>query len=111
MRTEAKRTQLAEADDTSAFLHRAWRLRRRGEMRKFMLTLRKACQLHETSARLWTQYAVACASTGHAADAREALARALWLRQRCHDAGRANTTRLLLVQLERGTLGGGKRAA
>jgi hypothetical protein len=69
-----------------------------------MLVLRQACLEHDHSARLWVHYALACAACGKVTDAKEALSRALWLRQRCHEEGRIVTTRALLERLDRGAL-------
>lgn len=67
-----------------------------------MLTLRAACQLDDTSARLWTLYAARCLEVRRRDDALSALRRAAWLRERCHDVERARVTRALVDQIESG---------
>lgn len=111
MRSKVEQARADETDDAGALLKRALRCRRRGELRKYKLTLRKACQRHETSARLWTQYAFACALSGDAEEARAALLQALWLRQRCREQRRVETTRELLARLSSGAFGVPRRAA
>ncbi len=86
-----------QTDRLSTVVRQAKRCRRRGEARKAMLLWREACHLDGESARLWTQYAVACFGFGRDDEARHALSQAVWLRQRARDHRRAKVTGSLVV--------------
>lgn len=96
-RLSRTQSQTTPVDDR---LQRARRLRLRGEQRKALLLLREACCLSEHEARLWTLYSVQCWRTGHRDEARAAMRRALWLRQRENDQARAHVLRGLLLAME-----------
>jgi Flp pilus assembly protein TadD len=67
-----------------------------------MKVLERACCAESGSARLWTLYGVYSARAGRRDDALRALKQALWLREREHDVGRANVTRMLIERLAAG---------
>jgi len=70
-----------------------------------MLALEQACCLSEHDARLWTLYAIECQRAGRNDRAHEALARAVWLRQRQRDTARVRVTRRLIEWLKNGSVG------
>ena len=90
---------------------RARRMRRRGEQRRAMLTLRQAAQEAGTDARLWTLYGVQCARIRRLDDALEALGHAAWLRERARDTARARVTHTLRAKLSEGGLASARFAA
>lgn len=67
-----------------------------------MLLLREACFEQAGDPRLWTLYGVQCARLGRRDEAVHALGQAVWLRERCRDARRAEVTRALLERVEQG---------
>lgn len=77
-------------------LSRVRRMRRRGEQRRAMMTLRDAAYDAGDDASLWTLYADQCIRAGKPDRAEQALTQALWLRERNHDRARAAVTRRLL---------------
>ncbi len=82
--------------EREVMLARVRRMRRRGEQRRAMLTLRDAAYGAQDDASLWTLYASQCIRAGKRDRAEQALSQALWLRERSHDEPRAEVTRRLL---------------
>jgi len=80
-------------------LGRARRAQQRGERRQALVALREAALLEETDAKLWALYGAACAKANRLDDAERAFTQALYLRQRQHDAPRANALRDLIQRL------------
>ncbi len=66
-----------------------------------MVALREATLLAETDAKLWALYGAACAKANRLGEAERALGQALYLRQRQHDAPRANALRSAIQRLGR----------
>ena len=75
---------------TELLLSRARRALQRGERRQALVALREATLLAETDAKLWALYGSACAKANRIEEAERAFGQALYLRQREHDAPRAN---------------------
>jgi len=84
---------------TELLLSRARRAQQRGERRQALVALREATLLAETDAKLWALYGSACAKANRRDEAERALAQALYLRQRQHDARRANSLRCVIERL------------
>ena len=82
-----------------SLIARARKLRRRGEARKMLTTLREACLRDEGAAWLWTLYGAMLAEGGRDEDAQKALRHALWLRRSDGDARRAQSTQALIDRL------------
>jgi len=80
-------------------LSRARRAQQRGERRQSLVALREATLLAENDAKLWALYASACAKANRVEEAQRAFAQAVYLRQRQHDARRANSLRHLIERL------------
>lgn len=95
---------LADVDDLmeGSLERRARRMRRRGEHRRAMITLREAVCRQNEDARLWTLYGAQCMRVGKTQDAERAFTQALWLRQQGRDQARARVTRRILERLRRG---------
>ena len=84
---------------TELLLGRARRAQQRGERRQALVALREAALLAETDAKLWALYGYACARANRSDEANRAFTQALYLRQRQHDARRANSLRALVRRL------------
>jgi len=84
---------------TEQLLSRARRAHQRGERRQALVALREATLLAETDAKLWALYGAACAKSNRLDEAQRAFAQAVFLRQRQHDARRANSLRTLIERL------------
>lgn len=95
----ARRQLTVGTTEPESLLRRAWRLRRRGEQRRALLTLREICHRTPDDARHWTFYAVQCVKMGKREEAADALKQAAWLRQRDRHDGRARVTRALLARV------------
>ena len=80
-------------------LSRARRALQRGERRQALVALREATLLEETNPKLWALFGSACAKAGRLDDAERAFGQALFLRQREHDAPRANALRSAIRRL------------
>jgi Flp pilus assembly protein TadD len=78
---------------------RARRAQQRGERRQALVALREATLLAESDPKLWALYGSACAKANRLEEAERALGQALYLRQRQHDTGRANTLRRVIARL------------
>jgi len=84
---------------TELLLGRARRAQHRGEHRQALVALREATLLAETDAKLWALYGAACAKANRLDQAERAFNQALYLRQRQHDAPRANSLRGVIQRL------------
>jgi Flp pilus assembly protein TadD len=84
---------------TELLLARARRAQQRGERRQALVALREATLLAETDAKLWALYGAACAKANRLEEAERAFSQALYLRQRQHDAPRANSLRNVIQRL------------
>jgi len=84
---------------TELLLSRARRAQQRGERRQALVALREAALLGETDAKVWALYGSACAKANRWEEAERALNQALYLRQREHDAARANSLRHVIRRL------------
>jgi len=84
---------------TEQLLRRARRAQQRGERRQALVALREAALLAETNAKVWALYGAACAKAARWNDAERAFGQALYLRQRQHDAPRANSLRGVIDRL------------
>lgn len=84
---------------TELLLSRARRAQQRGERRQALVALREAALLDETNPKLWALYGAACAKANRFEEAERALGQALYLRQREHDAPRANALRAVIERL------------
>jgi Flp pilus assembly protein TadD len=80
-------------------LARARRAQHRGERRQALVALREAALLAETDARLWALYGSACVKSNRLDEAERAFGQALYLRQRAHDAPRAQALRGVIERL------------
>ncbi len=87
---------------TELLLGRARRAQQRGERRQALVALREATLLAETDAKLWALYGSACAKANRLDEAGRAFGQALFLRQRQHDAPRANSLRAVMQRLSLG---------
>jgi Flp pilus assembly protein TadD len=65
------------------------------------VALREATLLEETDPKLWAMYGFACAKANRLEEAERAFGQALFLRQRQHDAPRANALRGVIQRLGR----------
>ncbi|HEY4106010.1 MAG TPA: hypothetical protein VGM44_19050 [Polyangiaceae bacterium] len=84
---------------TEVLLARARRAQQRGERRQALVALREATMLAETDARLWALYGAACVKSNRLEEAERAFGQSLYLRQRAHDAARANSLRGVIARL------------
>ena len=84
---------------TEMLVSRARRAQQRGERRQALVALREAALLAETDPRLWALYGSACVKSKRLEEAERAFGQALYLRQRQHDTGRANTLRGVIARL------------
>jgi len=84
---------------TELLLGRARRAQQRGERRQALVALREATLLAETDAKLWALYGAACVKANRLDHAERAFNQALYLRQRQHDARRANSLRSVIQRL------------
>ena len=84
---------------TELLLARARRAQQRGERRQALVALREATMLAETDARLWALYGAACVKGNRFDEAERAFGQALYLRQRAHEAGRAQALRSVIARL------------
>ncbi len=84
---------------TEQLLGRARRAQQRGERRQAVVALREAAMLAETDPKLWALYGAACVKANRLEDADRAFSQALFLRQRDHDTGRANSLRAVIQRL------------
>jgi len=84
---------------TEQLLGRARRAQQRGERRQALVALREATLLAETDPKLWALYGAACARSNRMDEAERAFTQALYLRQRAHDAPRANSLRAAIRRL------------
>ena len=80
---------------------RAYKLRRRGELRKSVLCLREACGLDEANAARWMILGVRFAELGKRDDAERSMKQSLFLRERAGEKAKANVVRGLLLKLAR----------
>jgi Flp pilus assembly protein TadD len=88
-----------ELDAVEQLLHRARRLRRKGESRRAVVLLRQACNLDEWRARSWTLLGWHLSELGRRDEALRALQQARWLRTRSGDKARADVTARLADQV------------
>jgi Flp pilus assembly protein TadD len=86
-------------DPQGSLIARARKLRRRGETRRMLTTLREACLRDEGAAWLWTLYGAMLAANGRDDDARRALKHALWLRKNDGDDARVKSTQALIDRI------------
>src|SRR4051812_23699559 len=84
---------------TEMLVSRARRAQQRGERRQALVALREAALLAEIDAKLWALYGSACAKASRWDEAERAFSQALYLRQRQHDAPRANSLRGVIERL------------
>jgi Flp pilus assembly protein TadD len=91
--------RFAPQPQTQDPVSRALRLRRRGETRKALQTLRLACCQDDQNARLWGLYGFQALLAGKVGEAADAINRAAWLFERQHSPRRAGAVRLLLQRL------------
>ncbi|MES1172779.1 MAG: hypothetical protein ABUL62_00525 [Myxococcales bacterium] len=84
---------------TEMLMSRARRAQQRGERRQALVALREATLLAETDPKLWALYGSACVKANRLEEAERAFGQALYLRQRQHDTGRANTLRGVIARL------------
>ena len=85
-------------DPVELLVTRARKLRKRGEARRAVVTLREAANRDEWRARTWTLLGALLGETGHRAEAREAFLKARWLRARAGDKARAAVTERLAAR-------------
>ena len=84
---------------TEMLVSRARRAQQRGERRQALVALREAALLEESDPKLWALYGSACVKANRLEEAERAFGQALYLRQRQHDIGRANTLRNVIARL------------
>ena len=77
-------------------LHRARKLRRKGDLRKALHALREACLLEERCAWAWTLYGYYLTLAHRLPEAQQAYRHALWLRHTSRDEPRERSTQALL---------------
>ncbi|MDI1444754.1 hypothetical protein [Polyangium sp. 6x1] len=85
-----------ELDPVEALIHRARKLRQRGDARGAIVLLRQACSHDEWRARTFTLLGALLSDEGRHEEAAMALSHARWLRQRAGEATRAEVTARLL---------------
>ncbi len=84
---------------TEMLISRARRAQQRGERRQALVALREAALFEESDPKLWALYGSACAKANRLEEAERAFGQALYLRQRLHETGRANTLRGVIARL------------
>jgi Flp pilus assembly protein TadD len=78
---------------------RAMRSRRKGDLRRAVVTLREACALDETDAARWVLFGHLLFRSGKRDEAAYALKQALFLRDRRGERAKANVIRRLILNL------------
>ena len=96
-RRNRKQSQSRPAVDP--LMQRVRRLRRRGEERKVLVTLRQACHGHGRDPKLWALYGVQCFRSGNLQDAERALSQAVWHHTKNDEPRKAESVRRVLEQL------------
>jgi Flp pilus assembly protein TadD len=86
-------------DPIEILVVRARKLRRRGDRRGALVTLREATHMDEWRARTWTLLGALLGEMGRRAEAVEAFQRARWLRARAGDKARAAVNERLAARL------------
>jgi Flp pilus assembly protein TadD len=78
---------------------RGLRLRRKGDPRRGVASLREACALDETDAARWMLLGDLLARVGRREEAERAMKQAVYLRERRGERAKANVVRRLLLNL------------
>ena len=89
------------ADRAEELSVRAQKMRRKGDLRRAVVTLREACALDEGDAARWVIYGDLLRRLGKRDEAAHAMKQALFLRERQGDKARANVIRKLILNLAR----------
>jgi Flp pilus assembly protein TadD len=86
-------------DAVEALIARSRKHRSKGETRRAIVLLRRACTLDERRARTWTLLGALLVKSGLREEAIAALKQARWLRMRAGEHGRAAATEALIHRL------------
>jgi Flp pilus assembly protein TadD len=95
----APRAEEPILDPIESLVAQARKLRKRGDRRRALVTLREAANRDEWRARTWTLLGALLEDMGHRAEAAEAFHRARWLRARAGDKARAAVNERLAARV------------
>ena len=99
--TSARIQEVDFADRADELTARAQKLRRKGELRRAVVTLREACALDERNSARWVMLGDVLFRMGKREEASRAMKQAVYLLERRGDRPRANVIRRLILNLAR----------